>query len=182
MSAMDRLELKLGGRMPADDLAQELADDAAATKNSLAAANQPAHDRQRHEGTRPRISGRWPLPFGAWLLPDAADAKEEAVRLADLAADGPRRGDGKADAPAAWPLRFTESAAAAQALADQLTDGRQKMRHVSSPAGVGPASASRAEAVTLSDPGWRSSPSMPTARRARTPRAAHQGASTGAPG
>ena len=35
--AMDRLEQKLGGHVPADDLAQELADDARATRDSVPA-------------------------------------------------------------------------------------------------------------------------------------------------
>ena len=116
---MDRLEQKLGARMPADDLAQELADDAAAIEKA-AAGNQPAHDataRGHAAADQRALAGA----IRSLVVPDAPKVQEEAVRSADLAAKALARADGKADAAAA----VHKSAQAARALADRLTDGQK---------------------------------------------------------
>jgi hypothetical protein len=120
-AVMDRLEQKLGGRMPADDLAHELADDAAAIEK-VAAANQPAHDaaaRARAAADQRALAGA----IRSLVVPDADGAQEEAVRSADRAAEALARADGKADAVAAAAVR--KSTQAARSLADQLTDQKK---------------------------------------------------------
>ena len=121
--AMNRLELKLGGYSPADDLAQELADDARATKDSLAAARVSPDRTARARAAADARSLAAAIRNVA--APDAAAAKEEAVRLAVRAAKVLEGGDGNADSPAGAAIAMQESAAAAQALADQLADGPQ---------------------------------------------------------
>ena len=77
--AMDRLELKLVGAPPADDLAQELADDARAAKDSLAAAKAAPDQAAR---ARAAEAGRsLAAAIRNVAAPDAAAAKEKAVRL-----------------------------------------------------------------------------------------------------
>ncbi len=118
-AGMDRLEQKLSGRVPPDDVAQELADDARAIENAVTASGRGERDM-----TQRRIAERQRALAGAirnLVVPDAAAAHEDAIRTAERAAAALETGRPKADAAAA----LRDSARAAQALEAKLTD-RQK--------------------------------------------------------
>ena len=119
-AAMDRLEQKLAGRVPADDLAQELADDAACHPGGGRHRSSPRPD--CHE---PRPAGRRSASIAGAIrnlaVPDAAPAQAKAIRVAEraarcLAGPGPRR--------TALPRR-SRGCNAAQALADGWRTARK---------------------------------------------------------
>ena len=120
-AAMDRLEQKLGGRVPADDLAQELADDEHAI---LAAASSKASEPDAT--TRAELARRQreiAAALRSLAVPDAELARDEAVQLAERA-----RQTLAGTVPSRAALAAVEKAAsAAQALADRLA-GRQTER------------------------------------------------------
>ncbi|MGP0062270.1 MAG: hypothetical protein ACLQGP_01545 [Isosphaeraceae bacterium] len=109
-AAMDRLEHKFNGRVPADDLADELADDQHRILQGLddPKGNEAAGEDQRRLANALRNLN----------APDATLAKTEAVRLAEHAARALTRADGKADPVAA----VRAAAVAATNLADRLAD------------------------------------------------------------
>ena len=110
-AALDRLDQKLGGRVPADDLAAELAEDQHALGARLAkpdgAANAEAAEDQLRIATALRNLE----------APDALPAQAEAVRRAEQAAAALR-------APAAAPDRDPKAAVAAAAEAAEALAAR----------------------------------------------------------
>ncbi len=115
-AAMDRLEQKLSGRVPADDLAEELAADQRAIAQA-AATEQPnpdARDRAKLAAGQHALA----VAIRNLPVPDAALAQAEAIRLADRAAQV--LADAKQNADAGAALR--EAAGASQAFADRLAD------------------------------------------------------------
>jgi len=128
-AAMDRLEQKQNGRVPADDLAAELVDDARQLEQDLVTAKpgEPARDRAERAAAGLRLAGA----LRNLNAPDAPLAQAEAVRLAARTAGALTGPQAKTYAGA--PLQADARAAlhdaveAAQALADQLAD-RQSPR------------------------------------------------------
>jgi hypothetical protein len=138
--AMDRLEQKLGGRVPADDLAQELADDARSIQEA-ASSKQPAPD----ASTRGRAAADQQAIAGALrslAVPDAAPEQAEAIRLAERAAHTLAAADAKVDPTATAAVR--EAAHAAQALADRLADRQKPPASPSKPTAAGTTKAAAA--------------------------------------
>jgi hypothetical protein len=109
-AAMDRLDHKLNGRVPADDLAAELADDQHQVLEGLAHAKPDeaaAEDQRRLANAMRNLN-----------VPDAALAQTEAVRLAERAAQALTNSEEKGD-----PVAAVRAAAdAATNLADRLAD------------------------------------------------------------
>lgn len=116
-TAIDRLEQKLAGRVPADDLAAELADDQRALRERLAHpfAGEPAPGSTPREADDQR---RIATALRNLEAPDAPLAKAEAVRLADRAARALSEPD---SAPGRDPTAAVrEATEAAEALAARL--------------------------------------------------------------
>jgi hypothetical protein len=115
-ASMDRLELKLNGRAPADDLVLELAEDQDAVRRAVEEDKEDGGPavRDRAAAAQRRIA----IALRSLNLPDLPLDSAEAVRLAEEAAHrlaGPRN---KADDRAA----LGAAAAAVQALASWLVD------------------------------------------------------------
>jgi hypothetical protein len=105
-AALDRLDQKLSGRVPADDLASELAEDQRALSARFAKPDAEAAEDQQRIATALRNLE----------APDALPAQAEAVRRAEQAAEAMR-------APAAAPDRDPKAAvAAAVEAAEALTE------------------------------------------------------------
>ncbi|MFI5259254.1 MAG: hypothetical protein ACHQ01_06570, partial [Candidatus Limnocylindrales bacterium] len=128
-AAMDRLEQKQNGRVPADDLAAELADDARQIEREAVAAkpDELARDRAERAAGGLRLAGA----LRNLNAPDALLAQAEAVRQVERAARalaGPRaNADARALLQADTRAALHGAVEAAQALADQLAD-RQSPR------------------------------------------------------
>jgi len=120
-AAMDRLEQKQNGRVPADDLAAELLDDARQLEREAAVTKpgEPARDRAEQAAAGLRLAGA----LRNLDAPDAPLAQAEAVRQAERAARALAGPQAKTNARAA----LHAAVEAGQALADQLAD-RQSPR------------------------------------------------------
>ncbi len=116
-AAMDRLEHKLNGRVPADDLAAELAADQKEIQENLGQASRPPTD---PAGPEPAAESQRRLANALRNLnvPDAAIAQAEAVRLAERATRALTNEKRKPEAISA--VRAAVEAAAN--LADRLAD------------------------------------------------------------
>ena len=134
-AAMDRLEQKLNGRVPADDLAAELVDDSASSSERPPRRSRPSCAESGRAGRR-RAQARRRL--GNLNAPDALLAQAEAVRQAERAARAlaapPARADAGTPLQADARAALHEAIEAAQALADRLAD-RQSPRRLGRRAG-----------------------------------------------
>jgi hypothetical protein len=116
--AMDRLEQKLNGRAPDDDVAQELADDQAAIQQEVAKASPDALARARSRLTAGQRSLAGALR--SLNVPDQALAQAEAVQLAERALLALESPDQKSDPRVA----LEQASDAARSLARQLAGDR----------------------------------------------------------
>ena len=154
-AAMDRLEHKLNGRVPADDLAAELADDqhqiheglapvvgqASRLPSDPAATEAAAQDQRRLANALRNLNA-----------PDATLAQAEAVRLAERAAQALANANGNVDPASA----VRAAAEAATNLADRLADRQTPQAQA--------ASLARAERA-LNDPEIQSDPAQSATRQ-----------------
>jgi len=116
--AMDRLEQKLNGRVPADDAAAELASDQQAIHQEVEKQSPAALARSRSRLARDQRSLAGALR--SLSVPDATLARAEAVRLAERASEELDSKGAKVDPRPA----LAEASEAARGLARQLAGGQ----------------------------------------------------------
>ena len=161
-AALDRLEQKLNGHVPAEELAQELADDLRQIQEQAAPARpQPDEENAERAAAQARALAGAVRNLAA---PDAPAEKEAAIRLADQAADELAKKDEDARPSAA--AAAGEAARAVQALADKLTNRPRALESALGAVAAGTTRIAHSETKPreLSRNCW-SSLSMPTARR-----------------